>query len=260
MMKHKITILGAYGAKSDKGGSSAFLLNSQNVIDAGNLLVPLADKNADIENVWLTHSHLDHISDLAFILDNYHDKRTKTLKIHGLKSTLEGLKKHFFNHVIWPDFSKIPLANAEGMSISYHPIECGEVYGLDGSSSIEAIRTDHTVPSCGYGIEKEGAGVVITADTFSLTSVVKYITRKQNINALVVECSFPVRMAKMAKISKHFTPAYLFDALKPLEGQAMKIYINHIKPEYKQEICQEIEEMKGSWDITILEDGDEIYF
>jgi len=259
-MKNKITILGAYGAKSDKGGSSAFLLNNESVIDAGNLLVPLSQKSVDIENVWLTHSHLDHISDMAFILDNYHDKRTKTLKIYGLNSTLEALKKHFFNHVIWPDFSAIPLVNGKGMCISYHPIECGKVYGLDASSTIEAIDTDHTVPSCGYGIEKDDSSVVITADTHSLTSVIEYVNRKQNVYALVVECSFPVNMADMAKISKHFTPAYLFDALKPLEGQEIQIYINHIKPEYKTQICQEIEVLKGSWDVTILEDGDIIRF
>jgi len=259
-MKHSITILGAYGAKSDKGGSSAFLLNGKNVIDAGNLLVPLAEKSIDIENVWLTHSHLDHISDMAFILDNYHEKRTKTLKIHGLQSTLEALKKHFFNHVIWPDFSTIPLANRKGMCISYHPIECGKVFDLDASCTIEAIRTEHTVPSCGYGMEKDGSGVVITADTHSLTSIIEYINRKQNVKALVVECSFPIRMDEMAKISKHFTAAFLFDALRPLEGQDIKIYINHIKPEYETQISQEIEEMKGSWDVTILGDGDSIGF
>ena len=68
-----ITILGAYGAKSEKGGSSAFLLNPYTLIDGGNLLEPLQEKNADICTIWLTHSHLDHIVDIAYILDNYYE-------------------------------------------------------------------------------------------------------------------------------------------------------------------------------------------
>lgn len=257
---NKITILGAYGSKSKKGGSTAFMLNNKHVIDAGSLLFPLEEKSADIETVWLTHSHFDHISDMACILDNYYEKRKTTLKLFGLKETLEAIKEHFFNNKIWPDFSKIPLADGSGMSISYNEIEVGKVYPFEEEGTIEAVLTDHTVPSCGYIIRKKGSGIIVTADTHSLSTIVKQVKRDKNIRALVVECSFPSHKGELSKITKHLTPYYLFQELKPLEGEDIDIYINHMKPLYEERICAEIKAMKGSWKVTVLKDGDEISF
>jgi len=259
-MRNKITILGVYGTKSQKGGSTAFLLNKNSVIDAGNLLLPLGEKSIDIEAVWLTHSHLDHISDIAFIIDNYFEKRTKPLKIYALAETLEIVQKHFFNNKIWPDFSKIPLLNGKGMTILYHPLTFGEEYMLDDNSMIEAIATDHTVPSCGYSLSKNGTGIVITSDTYTLDAVIKYLNSHPNISALVVECSFPSSMKELAIKSKHLTSEYLFDALSTLIRKDIAIYINHMKPQYEDQIREEIEKIKGSWNVTILKDGDDIFF
>ncbi|MDH5465566.1 MAG: diguanylate cyclase, partial [Thiovulaceae bacterium] len=77
----EITILGAYGTKGENHGTTSFALNETNVIDAGNILKGLTAKCADIETIWLTHSHLDHIADIAFMLDFYFEKRKKPLRI-----------------------------------------------------------------------------------------------------------------------------------------------------------------------------------
>jgi len=61
-------------------------------------------KTVDIEHILLTQSHFAHIRDLPLIIENYYEKREKTLKIYGLSSTLEVLKNHLFNDIIWPKF------------------------------------------------------------------------------------------------------------------------------------------------------------
>ena len=91
----KITILGAYGTKGSHQETSSFLINESHVIDAGNLLRALDEGAAHIDGIWLTHSHLDHIVDIAYILDSYFTLRTKPLKLMGLPQTLEAIKKHF---------------------------------------------------------------------------------------------------------------------------------------------------------------------
>ena len=73
----EITILGASGTKGIGVGTSAFYIDEKNVIDAGNLLVPLGEKSAEIESIWLSHSHLDHIIDIAYIMDSYFVSRKK---------------------------------------------------------------------------------------------------------------------------------------------------------------------------------------
>jgi len=255
-----ITILGASGSKSDTSGSSAFLLNDNHVIDAGNLLVPLKETNANIDTIWLTHSHLDHISDIAYIIDNYYEKRTKTLRICGLSETLETLKKHFLNGEIWPDFSKIPLHSGNEMTLKYEVIELEKQYSIGKDEYVEAFATDHSVPSCGYVITKEGNSLLISADTYALDNVINTVNNNKNVSSLVIECSFPSSMFSLAKESKHLTPEILFMRLKELENKGLKLYINHLKPSYITLITEEVEALKGSWDVTILKDGDKIYF
>jgi len=255
-----ITILGAYGAKSDTCGSSAFYLNEKHILDAGNILRPLKEKSSQIETIWLTHSHLDHISDIAYILDNFYEKRTVSLRLCGLKETLTTLKKHFFNNEIWPDFSQIPLVHGNGMSIIYEEICLGKKYNIGDNEFIEAFKTDHTVASCGYIITKEKSCVLISADTYKLDTVIEMVERYKNITTLVLECSFPSSFFKLAKTSKHLTPDLLFSRLKPLEDKGLNLYINHLKPTYKKVIINEIETCRGKWDVTILTDGDKISF
>ncbi len=255
-----IKILGAYGTKAKGFGTSSFYLNKKNVIDAGNLLIAMDEQTVEVESIWLTHSHLDHISDIASILDNYYSMRNKTLNIMALPQTIKALKKHFLNNLIWPDFSKIKLNKSDEFALTYVEIEFGKEYMLDNDESIEAFKTDHTVPSCGYIYKKEASSILITADTYSLDNVLEIIDSRKDINSIVVECSFPSRMHILAKQSKHLTPKLLFKSLKKLKRDDIQLYINHIKPIYLSEIIHEIKEYSGKWEPIILKDEDIIKF
>ncbi len=259
-MENEITILGANGTKGLEGGTSAFLIDAHNVIDAGNLLRPMKEASADIETVWLTHSHLDHIVDIAYILDSYFSERKKPLIVRGLPATLDAVQKHFLNDVIWPDFSKIKLVESDKMALKYEPIVLGERYLLDEGSTLEAFATDHTVESCGYMINRGGSSLLITADTYGLQSVIDLVKTSDTVTALVIECSFPSSMDALAKESKHLTPQLLFSALKPLEKSGIHLYINHIKPLYEKQVSEEIGQYKGAWKVEILKDGKKIHF
>ncbi|MCW8894734.1 HD domain-containing phosphohydrolase [Sulfurimonas sp.] len=258
--KNSIKILGAHGTKAKGHGTSAFELNETNVIDAGNLLNPLEEKSANIENIWLTHSHLDHISDIAYILDNYFDIREKTLNIIGLPETIQAIKKHFFNDLIWPDFSKIALQNSDKMVVEYVELELGVENIIGKGESIEAFKTDHTVPSCGYIYKKNKRAVIITADTCSLATLIDKVNNDKEIKSMVLECSFSSDMEKLAKKSKHLTPKLLFKELKKLKRDDINLYINHLKPNYLEKIKEEISQYRGDWKPIILNDSDIINF
>ncbi len=255
-----IKILGAYGTKAKGFGTSSFLLNKTNILDAGNILIPLNDATIDLENIWLTHSHLDHISDIAFVLDNFYSQRTKVLNIFALPQTIEALKKHFFNNLIWPDFTKIKMKNSQESILAYNEIELGQQYSIGDDEFIEAFKTNHSVPSCGYIYTKEDKSLLITADTHSIDNVVKIVQERKDITSLIVECSFPTEMIELAKKSKHLTPKLLFEGLKSLKRDDLNLYINHIKPLYLTKITDEIKELSGKWEPIILKDDDIIRF
>lgn len=255
-----IKVLGAYGTKLKGFGTSSFYLNQKNTIDAGNILYPLGEESAKIENIWITHSHLDHISDIAYILDNFFHLRNKTLNLIGLPETLKAIKKSFLNNSIWPDFSKIHMYNSKDMVVKYKEIELYKKYEIGKDEYIEAFKTDHTVPSCGYIYTKNNKSVLITADTYSLENVVKIVNNRTDIKSIVIECSFPSKMEKLAIDSKHLTPKLLFEGIKNMKKDNIKVYINHIKPVYIKEITNEIEEYRGFKSVRILKDGENIIF
>ena len=259
-MENEIIILGSHGTKGLEGGTSAFYIDTHNVIDAGNLLRPLQNDVAKIETIWLTHSHLDHILDIAYILDSHFDKRVETLVVRGLPETLVAVQKHFINDIIWPDFTKIKLIDSDKMAMIYEPIDVGEVYRLDQATTIYAFETDHTVPSCGYVVQKNSSSVLITADTYDLSCVERLVKSDKSITTLVIECSFPSEMEELATVSKHLTPKLLFSGLKNIEKMDLKLKINHIKPLYEKKIIEEIPQEQGLWKVEVLKDGKKIYF
>lgn len=260
LSQYKVKILGAYGTKAKGFGTSSFYLNSKNVIDAGNLLDPMEEKTLEIENIWLTHSHLDHIADIAYILDNYFSQRTKTLNIIALPETIKAIKEDFLNDRIWPDFSVIPMPDSQEMALKYTEIKLYHEYKVGENESIKAFETDHTVESCGYIYKKDDKALLITADTYSLDSMITEVEKDTKIRAITVECSFPSHMKELAIESKHLTPELLFEQLSKLKRDDIRLYINHIKPSYLNEIMNEIEELSGKWEPIVLNDGDFINF
>ena len=260
LSRYKVKTLGAYGTKSKGFATSSFYLNSRNVIDAGNLLDSLEEKSVAIENIWLTHSHLDHIADIAYILDNYFSQRTKTLNIIALPQTIQAIKDNFLNDSIWPDFSVIPMQDSSEMALTYTEIKLSHKYEIADNESIEAFETDHTVDSCGYVYTKNDRAVLITADTYSLDSMIAELEKNNQIKTIVVECSFPSRMKELAIESKHLTPQLLFEQLNQLKRDDIRLYINHIKPSFLTDIMEEIENLSGKWEPIVLNDGDFINF
>ena len=257
---NSIKVLGAFGTRSKGFGTSSFFLNEQNVIDAGNLLVALEEKSVNIANIWITHSHLDHITDIAYIIDNYFTEIKKPITLCGLPQTLKAIQKHFLNDVIWPDFSKIKLIDGSDMCVKYMEVELDKEYMLSNTEYIRAFKTDHTVASCGYIYKKKETGVLITADTYKIDNIVEILNNDKSITSAVIECSFPSVMKKLAKESKHLTPKLLSERLESLNRKDLDIYINHIKPSFLDEMMEEIEEYCGVWSPKILKDGEIIKF
>jgi 3',5'-cyclic-nucleotide phosphodiesterase len=113
-----LRIVGCHGGETPRHRTSAFVLDGRIAIDAGSLTSEM-DLPAQwrLEACLVSHAHLDHIRDLATIADNRAQHKCPPLVIAGTKMTIAILKKHFFNGLLWPDFTKIP--NTTTPSIVY---------------------------------------------------------------------------------------------------------------------------------------------
>lgn len=251
-----ITILGAYGGRGKNKNTSSILLSQNVVLDAGNIIGALGEEAGKIDHIFLSHCHLDHIIDIPFLIDAFFAHRTKPLTIYALPETLASLKKHILNWEIWPDFNDIELLNRRGKSILFKEVVFGEEYAVDGIV-LKPVPTNHTVPSCGYVVQKEGRKVLITQDTYLCGRIWEEINQDLDINTLIIEVSFPSTHAKLAELSRHMTPLFLAEELKNIKRESpLQIYINHLKPDFAEAIIAELNALKLP--VTVLDDGDVI--
>jgi len=255
-----IKVLGAYGGKATNMQLTSLQLSKEVVLDAGNLVEGLGNGIKNINHIFITHSHLDHILDIGFLIDATFDIRKIPLKVYGRKETLTNLKKHIFNWEIWPDFTQINLVDSDLKSIELIEIELNEVVEVDGCK-IKAIKNNHTISSNGYIIEKEDHALLFTSDTYCCDEIWEEVNNNSKITTVIIDVSFPSRLDQLAFDSKHLTPKLLKEELKKLKRNDVKIHINHIKPFCRNEVIQEI--IKGDLLLNngaILEAQDVIEF
>jgi ribonuclease BN (tRNA processing enzyme) len=238
-----IKVLGANGGKSHNTDLTSLQIGENIVIDAGNLANENHDSVSGIDHILITHSHLDHIVDIAFLIDNTFELRKKPLKVYGRKGNLDNIKKHLLNWEIWPDFTQIPLINSEYKAIELIEIELDKPFIIN-DLKLTAIENNHTHYSNGYIIEKNNSALLFTSDTYSCDSIWEKINTNKNISTLIIDVSFPSRMEKLAIDSKHFSPILLKKELEKLHRDDITLHLCHIKPYYQKEIASEVEQLQ----------------
>lgn len=237
----KVRVLGCSGAIAKGCRTTSFLIDGDVLVDAGTGVGDLSlQEMRRIDHVLLTHSHLDHVAALPLMVDAIAAHRTSPLRIHALQATIDALKLHIFNNVIWPDFTRIPTTDAP--FISFHPLVLGEKLALAGKH-IEVLPAVHTVPAVGYSVSAmEGSqSWVFTGDTERNPALWARINQL-NVAMLVIETAFSNRERDLARKSLHLSPDSLADELDCIgHGRTYPIYITHTKPAETELIMDEIQ-------------------
>ncbi|MDQ0043191.1 ribonuclease BN (tRNA processing enzyme) [Variovorax boronicumulans] len=244
----QVRVLGCSGAIAKDCRTTSFLVDTDLLVDAGTGVGDLSlDEMACIDDVVLTHSHLDHIAALPLMLDAVGSRRTQPLRVHALRATIEALRAHVFNNVIWPDFESIP--SPEAPFVSFHDISVGQVLQLGTSAPklIEVLPAVHTVPACGFAVRHAtgGAHWVFSGDTERNAPFWDRVNAL-DVAMLVIETAFSSREQALAERSLHLSPEVLADELSHIDpGKRYPIYITHTKPAETEEIMSQIETLAG---------------
>ena len=238
----KVRVLGCSGAIAKDCRTTSFLVGDDVLVDAGTGVGDLTlEEMRKIRQVLLTHSHLDHIAALPLMIDAVASQLTQPIRISALPGTIAALKAHIFNNVIWPDFSRIPSADAP--FISFHEIRVGQVLEFSGKR-IEVLPAVHTVPACGYavsGTSGTSGAWVFTGDTERSPAFWRRINQ-MDVRALVIETAFSNREQDLARRSLHLSPLALAEELDCIaRGKNFPIYITHTKPAETELIMTEIQ-------------------
>ncbi len=261
----KIRVLGCSGAIASGYKTTAFLLDECILIDAGTGVgdLPL-ETMARIDHILVSHSHLDHILAIPLMADAVLRIREASgrppIQIHALPETLEALRRHIFNGVIWPDFTRLP--SAEHPVLSLHPFELGQRLRLVGADQqtreIEVITAAHTVPAVGFAVTGRDGNWVFTGDTGPNPLLWQRLA-DMPLAHLVIETAFGDDEQRLAQVSRHLCPVTLSHELAQLGG-SVQVHITHIKPGEDEAVMGAVSALATPHRISALKAGDEMAF
>ena len=241
----RVRVLGCSGSIARDCKTTSFLVDQDVLIDAGTGVGDLTrEEMLRVQDVFLTHSHLDHVACLPLMVDTIAAARAgQPLRVHALPETIAALRQHIFNDVIWPDFSRLP--SAESPLVTFHPLEVGAVRHVQGRA-IEVLPAEHTVPAVGFSVCAGGNCWAFTGDTGPHPALWARVNQLP-VHALVIETAFGNLDEMLAHVSQHLSPRTLALELSQISrDHRYPIYITHTKPSQTGQIMGEVVQQDGA--------------
>jgi 3',5'-cyclic-nucleotide phosphodiesterase len=251
----ELRVIGCHGGETPRHRTSAFVVDDRLAIDAGSLTSGLELKSQfRLSACIVSHAHLDHIRDLATIADNRCQARCEPLIVAGTRATLRVLKKHFFNNLLWPDFTEIPSKTRPTLRFQeLKPEKPAEIAGY----TILSVLVSHSIESAGFIVVGPDATIAYSGDTGPTDRLWEVLNETPNLKALLMEVSFPNREQNVANLSGHHTPRTLIKDLKKLKDpKELPTLLYHIKPVFQAEVERECAALKGL-NLTVTRIGDQ---
>ncbi|HXH75171.1 MAG TPA: 3',5'-cyclic-nucleotide phosphodiesterase [Bacteriovoracaceae bacterium] len=252
-----IRVLGGHGGKAPGFETTSFLVDASLLVDAGAVAGTISiEEQKKIDNILISHVHLDHIKDLAFICDNCFGLRPEPFNVYTHATVKKMIKAHLLNDIIWPDFTKLPTEEKPTMRI--HPVE-PEVPFKISNYQVTPVRVNHAHDALGYIIDDGKSCVLFTGDTGPTERIWEFAKGIKNLKAIFTEVSFPNKLQRVADLSDHHTSDSMKKELLKMPKD-VTIILTHLKPNYRELVAQEIRSL-GDPRIRVLErDGETFNF
>ncbi len=247
----QVEVLGCFGGESKNCRMTCLLINETIALDAGSLsqVLPI-ERQRLVDNIVLTHSHMDHTSSLPFFVENVYGRNPAAIAVHASPATAYALRKNLFNNATWPDFTRLPNNLLPSVQFTEHEAEVPFV--IDGVK-FTPFAVDHLVPTYGYLIEQDGAAVVWSSDTGPTMRLWEIANSTSQLRAVLLDTSFDNSMQQIADLSFHLTPRTMSQEIRKLE-QDVPILLHHLKPPCVERIVAEVREL-GNPRLDFLEQG-----
>lgn len=252
----KVQLLPSTIDESGKASARQHLLtmviDDRVAIDAGCLAMACSDlQRANIRDILLTHTHLDHIAGLPMFIDDLFASLTEPIRIHATAGMVKTLERDIFNWSIYPRFSE--LSNENGAVVEYREITAGEVFEV-AHLSLQAVPVNHEVAANGYIVSDAAATIAVSGDTAETDEFWNACNAAEQLKAVFVECAFPDELDGIASVSRHLTPKRLQQELAKLDTRDIPVYVINIKPMYRDKVIGQLQALAIS-NVNILDIG-----
>jgi len=249
----QLRVLGCSGGIGAGLRTTSFLLDETVLLDAGTGVGDLSLAQMQrIRHIFLTHSHLDHIASVPTLVDTIFNTTKEPVILHAQPATIEALQDHIFNWVIWPDFTRLP--DAEAPVLRFAPMRPGEVATVEGKT-FHMIPVNHAVPGVAYCVHHRSAGFCFSGDTTTNDTLWDALNAQRHLELLIVECAYADHDENLAKLAKHYCPKLLAADLQKLQHRP-RVALSHAKPGDEQRILEECRSALVAFDLMQLRGGE----
>jgi cAMP phosphodiesterase len=217
---------------------TCFLIDDCVAVDAGSLaLAATSEQREKVRDIIVTHPHMDHIATLPIFIDDLYPALKSPIRVYATQEVIELLERDIFNWNVYPRFSE--LQNSYGPVMAYVQIPIGQEFKV-AHLTVTAVPVNHIVPTIGLVVTDGRTTAAFSSDTSETEEFWNIINRAPSLEALLIEASFPDSMAKLAEVSRHFTPSSLQRELGKLNQKDVGILAVHIKASYREVIIDEL--------------------
>lgn len=234
----KLRILGCSGGELLRHRTTCFLVDGKLAVDAGALTQSLSlDALLAIDDIVLTHSHLDHVKDVPLLCDLLAGRRRRPVRVHASPECARALREDVFNGRLWPDFTRIPSAAAP--TIEIRPFDPERPFRA-GRYTVRPVPVEHPVESVGFIVSDGTSAFAVSGDTGPTTRFWQRVNAEKRLKALLVELSFPNALQPVADVAGHLTPRTLAGELAKVERDGFPVFLYHLKPAHLPALRREL--------------------
>src|SRR5215470_6514673 len=220
---------------------SSYLINGTVAIDVGCLgFYGTPQEQETVRHVFLTHSHADHTASLPIFVENAWTPAGNAARVYGSSETLDGVQKHIFNNVMWPDF----VALSKNMPAFLHlcPIDAETPVQADGLQ-ITPVPVNHVVPTFGYVVSDGKTAIIFGGDSGPTARLWQVAHQTAGLHTVFLEACFPNSLTGLASASLHLTPE-MFGKEVAKMPIGIKVVAVHIKVRYRQQVIRELNSLQ----------------
>ena len=250
----EIRILGARQGESRQTHFDSILVDGVLALDAGSLSSMLdLSEQAGIDSVLLTHSHFDHIKDLASLGFNLMGRRQ--VRICCTAKARAAIEATVLSDQIWINFFVRPTPAAP--TFIHNPVEAGRAFTVAGYR-VRAVPVLHSLPTLGYEITAPTGGTVFYTGDNGPGSGAAWASTTPDL--LITEVTTPDAEAAQTAQHGHLTPKLLSEELRiyrSLRGFLPTVLVIHVNPYHEAEVIAEIAHLAADLaaDISVAAEG-----